>query len=964
MYDIFYVSTRRINDDHWNEFKKQYPTAVKLPWLVSFDQIKEVSFTHHFWVVWSDVQVCKRLDYTIPEWDAEYLHVFKNGEFDDGIIIGHKNYKISDVNFRNRNFHDIKLIDTVMSTPRPYDVIKCNNYNEYCRALTTTTTELFWCYPDGVTVESIPDFYFSYSDRYNRSENHVFLNETWTQTDFNGLFLLSTNKTVSSKEINFWHLIERKEWNQVCSKTNTFPVIRDITSYSQYLEVMSTINSDLFWYVPSDVDVARQFNFDITFSKSNQYDRSINHMFLNGEHYDGVMLLSKHAVISETEFLTRNLTANRKDWTIIASTPKRYPIVEFTSYDEYLSVVETINSDLFWYVPPTVNVNPDFTFDIYFPHSNRYDRSITHVFKNGKKYQGVMLLSKHHILSIGEFNSRCPITNVKQWDIEASTPKRYPIVNVSSYTDYINTMFNTDSPLVWIVPNNVELLSTFEFDTIFGPTDTENLLLNHVFLNGNCFNGVFLASKLSIVTEEEFNHRSKTNSMSNQHAHHVIASVPTPFDRFIISSYDDYLDALETTSTEMFWCIWTDVKLTKNIDVIAHEFTHYDYSINHIFLNRENNNEGFVGGIFLCTKTQKVSRKEIENRYLVEKKEWDEVVSESQYPIHELTDYHSYLNLYNSEKSEMFWGVWKNLEVLDKGVFKTYYPCWTNEFIADRSTVHVYGNSFNGGISFSNSLTLFSKRQSPISEVEFNTRWVVDRKEHNEIVSCYKPYDIVFISYNEPSADANYHRLLRRYPNAKRVHGVKGIQNAHKAAAELSSSNMLWVVDGDAEILDSFEFNFEVQPHDFTTVFVWKSKNPINGLEYGHGGVKLLPTALVTESLPSIDFTTSLSNRFRVINQVSNWTNFNTDPFNTWKTAFRECVKLASKAISRANAEETAVRLETWCTVAHDVPYAEFSLIGAKMGKEYGITYRNDVTELAKINDFEWLENLFKSIAK
>lgn len=863
MYDIFYVSTRRINDDHWNEFKKQYPTAVKLPWLVSFDQIKEVSFTHHFWVVWSDVQVCKRLDYTIPDWDAEYLHVFKNGEFDDGIIIGHKNYKISDVNFRNRNFHDIKLIDTVMSTPRPYDVIKCNNYNEYCRALTTTTTELFWCYPDSVTVESIPDFYFSYSDRYNRSENHVFLNETWTQTDFNGLFLLSTNKTVSSKEINFWHLIERKEWNQVCSKTNTFPVIRDITSYSQYLEVMSTIDSDLFWYVP-----------------------------------------------------------------------------------------------------PTVNVNPDFTFDTYFPHSNQYDRSITHVFKNGKKYQGVMLLSKHHILSIGEFNSCCPITNVKQWDIEASTPKRYPIVNVSSYTDYINTMFNTDSPLVWIVPNNVELLSTFEFDTIFGPTDTENLLLNHVFLNGNCFNGVFLASKLSIVTEEEFNYRSKTNSMSNQHAHYVIASVPKPFDRFIISSYDDYLDALETTSTEMFWCIWPDVKLTKNIDVIAHEFTHYDYSINHIFLNRENNNEGFVGGIFLCTKTQKVSRKEIENRYLVEKKEWNEVVSESQYPIHELTDYHSYLNLYNSEKSEMFWGVWKNLEVLDKGVFKTYYPCWTNEFIADRSTVHVYGNSFNGGISFSNSLTLFSKRQSPISEVEFNTRWVVDRKEHNEIVSCYKPYDIVFISYNEPSADANYHRLLRRYPNAKRVHGVKGIQNAHKAAAELSSSNMLWVVDGDAEILDSFEFNFEVQPHDFTTVFVWKSKNPINGLEYGHGGVKLLPTALVTESLPSIDFTTSLSNRFRVINQVSNWTNFNTDPFNTWKTAFRECVKLASKAISRSNAEETAARLETWCTVAHDVPYAEFSLIGAKMGKEYGITYRNDVTELAKINDFEWLENLFKSIEK
>lgn len=45
-------------------------------------------------------------------------------------------------------------------------------------------------------------------------------------------------------------------------------------------------------------------------------------------------------------------------------------------------------------------------------------------------------------------------------------------------------------------------------------------------------------------------------------------------------------------------------------------------------------------------------------------------------------------------------------------------------------------------------------------------------------------YDIVFISYNEPTADANYAALKERFPIAKRVHGVKGIHQAHIKAAK------------------------------------------------------------------------------------------------------------------------------------------------------------------------------------
>ena len=46
-------------------------------------------------------------------------------------------------------------------------------------------------------------------------------------------------------------------------------------------------------------------------------------------------------------------------------------------------------------------------------------------------------------------------------------------------------------------------------------------------------------------------------------------------------------------------------------------------------------------------------------------------------------------------------------------------------------------------------------------------------------------FDVVFLSYDEPNADLHYADLCNKVPWAKRVHGVKGSDAAHKAAAEL-----------------------------------------------------------------------------------------------------------------------------------------------------------------------------------
>ena len=217
-------------------------------------------------------------------------------------------------------------------------------------------------------------------------------------------------------------------------------------------------------------------------------------------------------------------------------------------------------------------------------------------------------------------------------------------------------------------------------------------------------------------------------------------------------------------------------------------------------------------------------------------------------------------------------------------------------------------------------------------------------------------YDIVFISYNELNAEENYNRLSSRFspPTLKRITGVAGIHNAHIAAAKKAMTKMFWVVDGDAQVLESFDFSYQVPNNELDYVHVWRSQNPINGLVYGNGGVKLLPKKLTIKiDNIRIDMTTSISTLFKPMPEISNITAFNTDPFNTWRSAFRECAKLASSSIDRQNDEETQHRLNVWCTVGND----ENAIKGALAGKAYGEKNASNKEALFKINDFTWLKD-------
>jgi hypothetical protein len=214
--------------------------------------------------------------------------------------------------------------------------------------------------------------------------------------------------------------------------------------------------------------------------------------------------------------------------------------------------------------------------------------------------------------------------------------------------------------------------------------------------------------------------------------------------------------------------------------------------------------------------------------------------------------------------------------------------------------------------------------------------------------------DVVFISYKESNAEDNWNRLLNFAPNAKRVQGVQGILNAHKAAAQLVTTDMFYVVDGDAWLNNDWTFDFQPSIYDRDCVYVWNSINPVNGLTYGYGGVKLFPTALLKKTNKwGTDLTTSVGKKFKVMDQVSNETRFNVSEFDTWRSAFRECAKLAVKTDN-----ESKYRLSKWLTINMDADFTDWAKLGAMQGRDYALGNPT----ISRVNDYDWLEQEFKRL--
>jgi len=227
--------------------------------------------------------------------------------------------------------------------------------------------------------------------------------------------------------------------------------------------------------------------------------------------------------------------------------------------------------------------------------------------------------------------------------------------------------------------------------------------------------------------------------------------------------------------------------------------------------------------------------------------------------------------------------------------------------------------------------------------------------------SIFDPLDVVFISYGEPNADLHWDRVLERAPQALRVDGVEGIYAAHCRAAELATTDMFWVVDADAWLANDWRFDYQPNIWSRHCAHVWHSRNSINDLEYGYGAVKLLPRQQLRDSWmwQGLDMTTEAIKDLVIVQEISNESRFNTDPFSTWRSAFRECVKLAYKLEQDPDNWQIKEKLKVWLNADYGRPFTEYSLKGAADAVKYVQDHIDNLNMLLKINDRKWLENLF-----
>lgn len=244
----------------------------------------------------------------------------------------------------------------------------------------------------------------------------------------------------------------------------------------------------------------------------------------------------------------------------------------------------------------------------------------------------------------------------------------------------------------------------------------------------------------------------------------------------------------------------------------------------------------------------------------------------------------------------------------------------------------------------------------------------------NQIVDI-ADLDCVYLSYDEPCKEETWIKIQNMVPWAQRVDGVKGSDAAHKAAADVSSTDRFLLIDGD-NIPDTEFFNLQLTLDDNNKdcVFRWKARNTINGLMYGNGGLSCWTKEFVyamkthenTDGSEANDVEFCFYPNYWAMHDCYSTTYPNTTPFQAWRAGFREGVKMCLNRGKRPTLQEFENKVVSrnydhlciWQTVGADVDNGFWSIYGARLGT--WMTMLNKEWDYRQVQDFDALAELWK----
>jgi hypothetical protein len=237
--------------------------------------------------------------------------------------------------------------------------------------------------------------------------------------------------------------------------------------------------------------------------------------------------------------------------------------------------------------------------------------------------------------------------------------------------------------------------------------------------------------------------------------------------------------------------------------------------------------------------------------------------------------------------------------------------------------------------------------------------------------------DCIYLSYDEPNREEHWVKIRNMVPWAQRVDGVKGSDAAHKAAAELSSTERFVLIDGD-NLPDPAFFNQTLTfptPEYEQAVFRWRARNHVNGLMYGNGGlsswtrtfVQNMRTHEATDGRIETQVEFCFDPLYWAMHDCYSTTYPNGSAFQAWRAGFREGVKMCLDRGRRLTTEEFTERvhkrnldhLTIWHNVGADAEHGEWAMAGARQG-----TYMVMLTnwDYQQVQNFDALAELWLTV--
>ena len=221
-----------------------------------------------------------------------------------------------------------------------------------------------------------------------------------------------------------------------------------------------------------------------------------------------------------------------------------------------------------------------------------------------------------------------------------------------------------------------------------------------------------------------------------------------------------------------------------------------------------------------------------------------------------------------------------------------------------------------------------------------------------------KPLDIVFLSNGEIGADENYEHLLNVTKGLKnrvvRVDGINGRVASYHAAATASQTTWMFTVFAKLRVNSKFDWTWQPDRLQIPKHYIFYASNPVNGLVYGHQAMIAYNKLITLGNMgKGLDFT--LDSEHEVVELNSGVAKYNTDAFSTWRTSFREAIKLRldDSTVSR-------YRLNIWSTVGEG-DYAQYSINGALDAVEYYESVNGELDKLRLSYDWPWLQLYFNT---